>query len=122
LRKGLKKKAVAAKDNHDHDEEVQEYQKRVLEEVEAEVLANDNVANEITYHRFVSKSKGIRNGKRRYRKHWKEIHLVKHNTGKYKRGFHQWHNFPFDFHATEIIGPHADGEMLKDEIIRLWEY
>ena len=36
----------------------------------------------IKMHCFSSTSKGIRNGKRRYRKHWKEIELVSSDFGK----------------------------------------
>ncbi len=36
----------------------------------------------IKAHCFISKSKGIRNGKRKYRKHWREIELVSSDFGK----------------------------------------
>jgi len=89
----------------------------ILHEVELEYLRNDCVYNAITYVRFVSKSKGIRNGKRRLRRHYKEVHLV-----KYRIGFHLWHRFTFDVYATEIIGQFADAEMLKERIINLWGF
>lgn len=93
------------------------YCQQVEAEVMAECLANDLVATSIHYVRFVSKSKGWRNGKRRMRRHSQEIHLVKYNDG-----WHDWHNFQFDVYATEIIGQHADAEMLKEWIIQLWGY
>lgn len=71
----------------------------------------------VTYHRFVSRSKGRRNGKRRIQRCWKEVHLV-----RYRDGFHLWHRFPFDVYASEIIGGFADAEMLKERIIELWGY
>lgn len=88
-----------------------------LAEAKAEYLTDDRVANNITYRYFVSKSKGRRNGKKRIRRIWKEVHLV-----KYIGGFYQWHRFPFDIYATEIIGQHAVGEVLKERIIDLWGY
>lgn len=94
-----------------------DYEKKVMAEVEAEFLANDPVTTKITYHRFVSKSKGRRNGKQRKRRTWKEVHLV-----QYMGGFQSWHLFPFDEFATEIIGQHADEDMLKQRIINLWGF
>lgn len=82
-----------------------------------EFLACDPVAAKIRYVRFVSKSKGRRNGKQRLRRNWREIHLV-----KYTDGYHLWHNFQFDVYATEIIGQHANAEMLRQRIIDLWGY
>lgn len=84
---------------------------------EAEYLAADPVRQSIKYRRFVSYSKGWRNGKQRIRKHFKEVHLV-----KYRGGYSLWHRFPFDVSATEILGPRADGEDLKYHIERLWGY
>lgn len=82
-----------------------------------ELVESSPVIQAITYHRFVSRSKGWRNGKRRIRKHWKEIRLI-----KYARGFTQWHRFPFDEYATEILGEKigAEFESLQNEIIREW--
>lgn len=84
-------------------------------DINREALYFNPVARNITYHRFVSKSKGIRNGKKRVRQRWKEIRLI-----KYRIGFHQWHNFKFDEYCTEILGPKAETEDLKEEIIKLW--
>lgn len=58
-----------------------EYEEQVKQEYMREYLCDDRVAQNITYHRFVSKSKGIRNGKRRIRRRWKEIHLVRYRGG-----------------------------------------
>jgi hypothetical protein len=93
-------------------------QQTCLEEVEEEWRAADPVVQSRKYRRFVSRSKGWRNGRRRIRKRWKEIHLVKYRGGRYS----QWHRFPFDVYATEILGQHADGETLKMHIERLWGY
>ncbi len=90
----------------------------LLREVEAEYLRDNAVHCSIIYRRFVSRSKGRRNGRRRLRRNWKEVHLLRYMGGK----FRQWHRFPFDVYTTEILGQHADGEILKDEIIRLWGY
>lgn len=94
-----------------------EYQHQMEVEAKAEYLANNPVARNIVYRSFTSKSKGIRNGKKRIRRRWKEVHLV-----KYSNGFHLWEKFPFDVYASEIIGKHADGEQLKEAIIELWGY
>ena len=94
-----------------------EYYQDVEAEVQNELLSDNCVAQSIKYRRFVSRSKGWRNGRRRIRRHYKEVHLVRYNDG-----FHLWHRFPFDVSATEIIGAYADGEMLKDRIIELWGY
>ncbi len=89
-----------------------EYEAQIEREVMQEVLGNDPVARTIKYRYFTSRSKGWRNGKRRLRRNWKEIRLVKYST----RGFTQWHKFPFDVYATEIMGEWADGELLKERI------
>lgn len=41
-----------------------------------EYLKDNPVYRSINYRRFVSYSKGWRNGKRRLREHWKEVRLV----------------------------------------------
>lgn len=76
-----------------------EYQQSVLEDIRRESREEDRVNRLITYRRFVSKSKGWRNGKRRLRKRWQEVHLV-----KYQARFHTWDKFPFDDCASEILG------------------
>ena len=96
-------------------EEQQDYEAQVKREVAAECRQEDRVARLVTFHSFVSKSKGIRNGKRRVRRRWKEVYLVNYRG----TGYHSWHRFPFDEAATEIIGPHADGEILKERILEL---
>jgi hypothetical protein len=88
------------------------------EELRKELIAANPVVECIKYRRFVSKSKGRRNGRKRLRKNWKEIHLVRFMQGEY----HQWHRFPFDVYATEILGQKADGEELKKRIEELWGY
>ncbi len=99
----------------------EDWQRQALAEVEAEVLADDPVVRNITYHRFVSKSKGRRNGKQRIRRHWKEVRLV-----SYRTGFQSWHRFPFDEYATEILGQQTKAdeaeEALKQRIIDLWGF
>lgn len=97
---------------------LEDWQEQEQSEVLKEYLHNDVVAQNITYHhRFVSKSKGWRKGKKRIRRHWKEVHLLRYNDG-----FHLWHRFRFDVYATEIIGPFANSEMLKERVIELWGY
>ena len=98
---------------------------------EKKYLAQNPVYQSINYRRFVSYSKGRRNGKRRMRKHWKEVRLVGTKKGiSHGRisggGYRQWHRFPFDIYAGEIWGsmvkPDEAEEMLKQEIIRIWGY
>jgi len=95
----------------------EQYQTKLLAEAHTECDRANPVVRSITYHRFVSRSKGRRNGRQRLRRNWKEVHLV-----RYRGGYHLWHRFPFDVYATEIIGKHADGEMLKEAIIDRWGY
>ena len=59
----------------------------------------DPVKRNFKYSAFTSKSKGIRNGKRRIRKRWKDVELVAYQG----TGFHLWHRFPFDETATEAL-------------------
>jgi len=95
-----------------------DYCSMVEAEVKREVAGADAVVFKgIKYRRFVSRTKGRRNGKQRLRRNWKETHLV-----KYSNGFHLWCNFPFDIYATEILGEAFDGEDLKQRIIDLWGY
>lgn len=65
--------------------------------------SEDSVYRAIRAVRFVSKSKGIRNGKRRIRKQWKEVYLLRYLNDNC-HGYRQWHRFPFDEYATEILG------------------
>ena len=87
-----------------------------LKEVHAETLKENPVARSLTVHTFVSRSKGLRNGKRRLRKHLKETYL----KSIYKTGFQSWRRFPFDVYATEIINQQADRETLKEQILELY--
>lgn len=73
--------------------------KQILHELEKEIDAHDPVARNYKYRSFVSRSKGIRNGKRRYRKNWKDVELVSYQG----YGWHQWHRFPFDETVTEAL-------------------
>jgi hypothetical protein len=73
--------------------------RKLLSEIDSEIRLHDPVASNFQYRAFVSRSKGIRNGKRRIRKHWKDIELVKYQDGN----FHQWHRFPFDETVTEAL-------------------
>lgn len=99
-----------------------DYERAAIAEVEAELAAEDPVVRNITYHRFVSRSKGWRNGKQRLRRVVKEVHLVQYH----QCGFHQWHRFPFDVYATEIFKERYSKEdaeeALKQEIKRRWGY
>ena len=99
-----------------------DYEQAVIDEVQAELDANDPVVRTITYRRFVSKSKGIRNGKRRVRRRWKEVRLVKYRD----RPFRSWHRFPFDEYATEIFGQQYSKEdaeeALREAIKNRWGY
>jgi hypothetical protein len=94
--------------------QLEEYEEEEQQAAMREYLGQDRVAQNVTYHAFVSRSKGWRNGKRRIRRRWKEVQLV-----RYTEGFHLWPRFPFDEYATEIIGPHADEAMLKERILSL---
>ncbi len=81
-------------------DEYEAYQARVEQEAQAQVLEADPIHRTCRYVGFVSKSKGIRNGKQRLRRNWKEIYLVRYLDGPVT----QWHRFPFDEYATEIFG------------------
>jgi len=95
-----------------------DYCREVEEAVKRELMAADAViVKGVKYVRYVSRSKGRRNGKKILRKNWREVHLV-----KYGRRFLSWHKFPFDIYATEILGQAFDGEDLKQSIIDLWGY
>jgi hypothetical protein len=89
-----------------------------------ECQLQDPVQTEIIYHRFVSRSKGIRRtkkcpqGYRRKRRTWKEVRLIKRKGEIYK--FTQWHRFQFDQEATEIGV--KDGEEFKEKIDIVWGY
>lgn len=101
---------------------LEDWQEQAIVEVNAELDANDPVVRTITYHRFVSRSKGIRNGKRRYRRGLKEVRLVSYLG----RGFKQWHRFPFDEYAEEILGRQHSKEdveeALKQAIKNRWGF
>ncbi len=94
----------------------QDWQVKLLEEVELECLDDDRVARYFTYKSFASKSKGgcrnrmvrAKSGKLygpypHYgpykRKHWQDIELVRYQDGK----FHLWDRFPFDEYARECL-------------------
>ena len=113
---------------------VSQAERELYQDIYQEVLEWNPVYREITYRRYVSKSKGGqrnkvvkgKNGKiygpyPHYgpykRKHWREVRLV-----RYRGGFYEWHKFPFDEFCDEILGPNAESEDLKDEIIKLWGY
>ncbi len=84
----------------------QEYETKVIDEVLRELRDNDPVIRNFSYVSFVSKSKGIRNGKRRFRRNWKEVELVSYQGGHYSL----WHRFPFDIYASEVLGDIEDVE------------
>lgn len=99
---------------------LEDWQEQVHLEVQAECDQNDPIVRNITYHRFVSRSKGIRNGKRRIRRGLKEVRLVRYRAGP----FRQWHRVPFDRIATEVFGQQYSKEdaeeALRQEIINRW--
>jgi hypothetical protein len=101
---------------------LEDWQEQAHLEVQAECDQNDPVIQNITYHRFVSRSKGIRNGKRRIRRGLKEVHLLSYRGGQ----FRQWHRFPFDTYATEIFGTQHSKEdaeeALRQAIINRWGF
>lgn len=79
-----------------------------------EVLANDPVIRNIGYRAFVSKSKGRRNGKQRVRRCWKEVELIRYQTG-----WHKPHRSRLDMVAAEV----TRGLMDDDELylyVRDW--
>jgi hypothetical protein len=102
--------------------EEREWQRHVEEQVRDEWLSTDPVATSIRYAAFVSKSKGLRTSKkrgtyRRVRRCWKEVYLVKYDSGARNTPCHQWHRFPFDVYATELMGDIEDAtEALKEKI------
>lgn len=58
-----------------------EVEERFGKEGVHECQLEDDVQIEIVYHRFVSRSKGWRNGKKRNRREEKEIRLIKYGGG-----------------------------------------
>ncbi len=93
-----------------------EWEAEIIEEVLAEVRANDLIHQRFSYIIFVSSSKG--RGKKR--KHPSEIELIRDHQEPEKR-FYSWDRFPFDEKATDVYqGFNIDGlEMdarLRNEI------
>ena len=74
-----------------------EYYQSVERECKEEVRAADPVVTNIGYRSFTSRSKGIRNGKRRVRRSWKEVELI-----RYRSGWHYPHRSRLDEVATEV--------------------
>jgi len=102
-----------------NEELIEDPREAWIAEIEEELKSAEPIRQMIKYRRFISYSKGWRNGKKRMRKHWKEIHLIKNILGG---RFHQWHNYSFDTYAKEILGQHAEPEDLMERIIKLWGY
>jgi len=93
------------------EEEMEEYYRQQEEEVRLEMLRDSPVYQECGYVSFVSKSKGRKkNGERRLRRNWKEVELFRRSSG-----WHLTHNFPFDEHASELLG-HDDAEELEEQM------
>jgi hypothetical protein len=87
----------------------------ILNELEKEIEYCDPVKRNYKYRAFTSKSKGIRNGKRRIRRCWKDVELVSYRDS----GFHLWDRFPFDETATETLPswePWRAQEHIMDEL------
>lgn len=81
---------------------------QMLAEGETEFRGNDPVICNVGYRCFTSRSKGWHRGKKRYRRKWKEIELIRYQTG--------WH-YPrlsqLDQVATELTGGlMSDNELL----------
>ena len=89
-------------------------EKAAHDEVMAQVLLEDPVLRSMRRRQFVSRSKGIRNGKRRYRRHWKEVDLI-HYKAIPGRWF-TWRKFPFDKYAQEILGDHYRSDYPEHEL------
>lgn len=94
----------------DEAEGCQRWQEEELKVGLHEYRSSDVIVRAIKYAAFASKSKGIRNGKRRLRKHWKEVELV-----KYRSGWHLSKNFPWDIVAQEVLHPIYDKDGLAAE-------
>jgi len=91
---------------------MEDWQLEELREGWKDYSKNDPVRSSITCHRFVSKSKGRRNGKQRLRKKWKEVELLKYHNGKFTSA----HLFPYDTVATEVLGKDvvdSEGELIR---------
>lgn len=101
----------------DNNIDYQNYCLQTELEVKKEFLNNDRINNLVSYHYFVSKSKG----RGRKRRNLTEVHLVKYNV-KNNDGFHLWEKFPFDVYASEILGYEADADDLRLAIINLWGF
>jgi len=83
-----------------HEEPTPE-EEAILADTRQEWLATDSgIHQQFVFVAFVSKSKGWRNGKRRIRKHWKEVELVKYRDGRFRLS----HLFPWDVVAPEALG------------------
>jgi len=97
--------------DRDEEEQMLEYYREIEEEVQNDLLRDSPVYQECGYVSFVSKSKGRKkNGERRLRRNWKEVELFRRS-----RGWHLPHNFPFDEHASELLG-HDDAEELEEQM------
>lgn len=92
------------------EEEYHRWQDEELRAGQHEFENHDAIARAIKYVAFVSKSKGIRNGNRRLRRHWKEVELV-----KYHRGWHLSKNFPWDTTAQEVLSHISEKDGLLAE-------
>ena len=95
------------------EEAYEDYCARVEQEGMVEFLDHNAIHRNVKYVYFTSKSKGMRNGKQRLRRNWKEIELFKYRDGNY----HQAHHFPFDVYATEVLGDIDNAEAKFKELI-----
>ena len=86
----------------------QAYMEQVLADAKEVALASDPVYRNIGYRYFTSRSKGIRNGKQRIRRRWKEIELIRFQTG-----WHYSHRSHLDCVAQEL----THEQMSDDELL-----
>jgi len=89
-------------------DEYQNYTEQVLAEAKEEALSSDPVYRNIGYRYFTSRSKGLRNGKQRIRRRWKEIELIRYQTG-----WHYPHRSRLDCVAQEL----THEQMSDDELL-----
>ena len=98
--------------------EREEYEAEVLAEVASEQMEDEPVLRELRYREFVSKSYGRRNGKRRPRRNWKEIYLLRYPGAGNDTRWYTWERFPWENCAQEILG---DGYQCEDPVRVLQE-
>ncbi len=87
--------------SEDYEAQLRAYEAEVAAELDAQVLEDDQIWQQMHYREFVSRSYGRRHGIRRLRRHWKEVVLLRYpKSDKY---WYTWRKFPWDKYAQELL-------------------